>query len=163
MAIPHLPEAGPGSYVLLCHVRATARIVAGRLGPLLLQPGYYVYVGSALGPGGLRGRLAHHLRPALRPHWHIDYLRAAAPVEAVWFCYGPERREHLWARVLRDALGGGVPFAGFGSSDCNCASHLLFFRQRPSPRGFRAALCRCDPQHPTVFSFCPDLADTQRR
>jgi Uri superfamily endonuclease len=27
---------------------------------LQLQRGFYVYVGSALGPGGVRARVAHH-------------------------------------------------------------------------------------------------------
>jgi Uri superfamily endonuclease len=58
----------------------------GSLGRLQLRPGYYVYVGSAFGPGGLRARIEHHARPAVRPHWHIDYLRRYTRLEAVWYC-----------------------------------------------------------------------------
>jgi hypothetical protein len=36
-------------------------IRVGRLGNLRLQRGYYVYIGSALGPGGVHGRLGHHI------------------------------------------------------------------------------------------------------
>ncbi len=50
----------------------------GRRGELRLQPGFYIYLGSALGPGGVRARLALHFRPCTRPHWHLDYLRAHA-------------------------------------------------------------------------------------
>ena len=66
-----------------------------------LQPGYYVYLGSALGPGGLRARIAHHQKPSLRPHWHIDYLRAHTRIHGIWFSYDARRREHQWARVVQ--------------------------------------------------------------
>ena len=67
--------ANPGTYALLISSATDQLIRIGRLGTLRLKPGYYMYVGSALGSGGVRGRLAHHMRPAERPHWHIDYLR----------------------------------------------------------------------------------------
>jgi Uri superfamily endonuclease len=41
-----------------------------------LRHGYYLYLGSALGLGGLRTRIADRQKPSLRPHWHFDYLRA---------------------------------------------------------------------------------------
>lgn len=114
----------------------------GRLGRLRLRRGYYVYVGSALGPGGLRARLAHHARRAARPHWHIDHLRRGArPLEA-WYACGLERREHEWARRMGGLRGAAVPAHRFGASDCRCASHLVFFARPPSVRAFRAALAR---------------------
>jgi Uri superfamily endonuclease len=99
-----------------------------------LQPGFYVYIGSALGPGGVRARLAHHMRPAERPHWHIDYLRFHTTLEEIWFCYDPKSREHDWAIRLAGLPGASMPLAGFGSSDCECESHLLFFEKRPVPQ-----------------------------
>ena len=45
--------------------------------------GKWYYVGSALEPGGLRVRIAHHARIAARPHWHIDYLRRHTPLTGV--------------------------------------------------------------------------------
>ena len=57
----------------------------GRCGTLCAHPGFYVYVGGALGPGGLRARLSHHLRRAVRPHLHIDYLRRGAMLVAVLY------------------------------------------------------------------------------
>jgi Domain of unknown function DUF123 len=71
-----IEQARPGTYVLVLSSRSTDLIQIGRLGALQLQSGFYVYVGSALGPGGVRARLAHHLKLSRRPHWHIDYLRA---------------------------------------------------------------------------------------
>ena len=61
-------ESRLGTYALLLSSATDAVIPVGRLGDLRLQPGFYVYVGSALGPGGVRARLAHHMRPAKRLH-----------------------------------------------------------------------------------------------
>ena len=94
-----------------------------------LQRGFYVYVGSAHGPGGVRARLAHHMRPAQHPHWHIDYLRMRMTLEEIWFCYDGKSREHAWARCFAGMRGASVPLAGFGSSDCDCETHLFFFRK----------------------------------
>ena len=60
-------EPKPGTYALVLSCSADFDIQIGRLGTMRLQPGYYVYLGSALGPGGLRARIAHHQKPSLRP------------------------------------------------------------------------------------------------
>jgi Uri superfamily endonuclease len=128
-------QSRPGTYALLLSSAADAVIQIGRLGDLRLQPGYYVYVGSALGPGGVRGRLGHHMRPANRTHWHIDYLRAKTILEAVWFCDNRKSREHDWAKRFAAMPGASVPMAGFGASDCDCESHLFYFEECPG-KGF---------------------------
>ncbi len=38
------------------------RFEMGRLGRFDIIPGYYAYVGSAFGSGGLPARLGHHLK-----------------------------------------------------------------------------------------------------
>lgn len=119
-----IPRA-PGTYLLVLRSRQGVRIEVGRLGPLEVAPGVYLYVGSAFGPGGLRARVGHHLGAARRPHWHIDYLRAVAGVEAVWYVADGVRREHIWAARLMAAPGVHVPQPGFGASDCGCVSHLF--------------------------------------
>src|SRR5271157_4044401 len=129
----------PGTYALLLSLATDAIIRIGRLGDLRLQPGFYVYVGSALGPGGVKARLAHHLRPAERPHWHIDYLGKKLKLEGIWFCYGRKRREHSWARHFSSMPGALVPMTGFGSSDCACESHLFFFKKCPAFRRRRSS------------------------
>src|SRR5208337_3227365 len=68
-------EALPGTYALLLSTASDAEIRVGRLGDMRLQSGFYVYVGSALGPGGVRARVNHHMRASPRHHWHIDYVR----------------------------------------------------------------------------------------
>ena len=126
-------QPSPGTYALLLSFATDELIQVGRLGNLRLQPGFYVYIGSALGSGGVRGRLAHHMRPAERFHWHIDYLQKETKLEAVWFCYNRKSREHDWARRFAAMPEASVPMAGFGSSDCDCESHLFFFAKCPRP------------------------------
>jgi Uri superfamily endonuclease len=134
----------PGTYVLVLRCTAGRIIRVGRLGKGRLLPGYYVYVGSALGPGGLRARIAHHLRPAGRPHWHMDFLRVHMRVDRIWYCCGRVRLEHKWAQALEAAAGRSASFPRFGASDCNCHSHLYFFKRRPSrtslERSFQTSL-----------------------
>ena len=130
----HTPPGGrgPGTYALVLCAPHEADVVVGRLGKLHVRPGYYVYVGSALGPGGLAARLRHHLTPARTPHWHIDYLRRAVAIERIWYAIGGARQEHAWARVLEHTPGSILPMPGFGASDCACAAHLFYFESAPS-------------------------------
>ncbi len=37
------------------------RIQIGKLGQFKFKKGYYAYVGSAFGPGGLNSRIKHHI------------------------------------------------------------------------------------------------------
>jgi Uri superfamily endonuclease len=135
-----IEQARPGTYVLVLSSRSTDLIQIGRLGALQLQSGFYVYVGSALGPGGVRARLAHHLKPSRRPHWHIDYLRAHTRVEEIWYCLDTRRLEHIWAEHIKLVEEVSIPLVGFGSTDCRCESHLFSFERRLSHERFRQVL-----------------------
>ena len=130
----------PGTYALVLSCKATDNVQIGRLGDLALQPGVYVYVGSAFGPGGLAARIKHHQRIASRPHWHIDYLRAACDLVEVWFTTGKTRREHVWAKTVARLPGAEVPLPGFGSSDCGCDTHLFRFQRQPTAEQFRKSV-----------------------
>ena len=84
-----------------------------------------MYSGSAFGPGGLAARVGRHLRLNKKLRWHIDYLRQR--VDDVVAYYQPDARsECLFANELMIA-GGEIPMKGFGSSDCKCESHLVYF------------------------------------
>jgi len=117
-----------GTYALILWCGRDGRIEIGRLGRMRLQRGNYVYVGSALGPGGLRARIGHHQRLAVRPYWHIDYLRAHTRLHSVWLNYDGRRHEHEWARAIHNMKDALVPLPGFGASDCSCPSHLYLFK-----------------------------------
>ena len=137
----------PGTYAVILASTEAVPIRVGKLGILQLQPGFYVYVGSAHGPGGLRARLAHHLKPTARPHWHIDYLRAhTTPVE-VWYVDDRNRWECRWADCLRRMREASVALNGFGSSDCGCETHLYFLGCRPSRAAFARSLRVFDCPH----------------
>ena len=107
-------------------MRSATALQVGWIGTVHLRPGYYVSVGSALGPGGLSGRVNRHLRPTeeKRPHWHIDALTALGVIEEVWWVESGKRQECAWASVLTKA--GKLAAAGFGASDCHCPGHLVW-------------------------------------
>jgi Uri superfamily endonuclease len=126
-----IPDS-PGTYVLILHLSRSAEdIRIGRLGQFRFPSGWYAYVGSARGPGGLAARLARHLRQAKPLHWHIDYLRAQVQPVKVWYATGTQKRECAWARALSGLPGASLPVPGFGASDCPCSAHLIYFAKPP--------------------------------
>ncbi|MCJ8501095.1 GIY-YIG nuclease family protein [Desulfatitalea alkaliphila] len=134
-----LPDA-KGSYLLILFLPGSRTIQVGRLGPMVFDRGWYVYAGSAFGPGGLAARLGRHLQPLVKAHWHIDHLRTAAKVVAAWMAIGPPVREHDWAAALTEGPEAGTAVRGFGCSDCRCLSHLIHFTRRPGRILLRAKL-----------------------
>lgn len=128
----------PGTYALLLRLDSPQRIQVGRLGEFPFPAGWYLYLGSARGPGGLAARLARHRRVSdKRFHWHIDYLRAVAtPIEA-WTVASDVRLECHWARAAATLPGATIVAPRFGASDCRCASHLYYFSHRVTPGEFR--------------------------
>lgn len=111
----------PGAYLLLIALPVPLCVVLPHRRATTLPPGRYLYAGSARGPGGLRARLARHLRADKKPHWHIDRLTAAGTVEGAWVI--PGGSECALVAALAHLP---VPLPGFGSSDCRtCVSHLL--------------------------------------
>jgi len=126
-----------GTYALLLRADTEQDIEVGALGVTSVEPGTYVYVGSAFGPGGLRARVGRHVRGDGVLHWHVDYLRVVTSMEAVWYTHAPNRRECTWARVLRSLPDATVPLDGFGASDCNCSAHLVRIKSAPALSTFR--------------------------
>ena len=118
-----------GSYVLLIRMTAKKEVAVGILGPFTFQPGYYLYIGSAL--GGLNGRIKRHLRETKKTHWHIDYLLRYARILEVWWSLSEDRQECVLAQAARGLPEASVPLMGFGSSDCRCPSHLVYIPKRP--------------------------------
>ena len=136
-----LPE-DKGTYVLIASVAQMKRLEIGSLGRFDIIPGFYAYVGSAFGTGGLRARIGHHLGSTAAPHWHIDYLLGIAePIEA-WFSTASQELERHWAGLLEKAPNSRIPIAKFGSSDYHRSrsSHLFYTKRRPSFRWFQQTL-----------------------
>lgn len=132
-------DARPGTYALVLQADTAGALPVGRWGVLDMQPGHYIYIGSAFGPGGVRARVARHCRLGKLRHWHIDHLREHATPVAVWYTHDAERLEHRWAAAM-NGLRGLRPVAGFGCSDCDCGSHLFFAARRPRFDRFAAAV-----------------------
>ena len=127
--------AAPGAYLLLIDL-ATPLVPALPGRPATrLEPGRSGYCGSAWGPGGLRARLARHLRRDKTQRWHVDRLAALGQV--VGLIAVPGARECALRAALQDLPGVSAPLPGFGSSDCRtCPAHLLAL-----PGSLDAAAC----------------------
>ena len=120
-----------GSYLLVARLAHPAEIPVGRLGTFLFPAGWYAYAGSALGPGGLRARLARHRRADKRLHWHVDYLLRVSGMEAAWYLASEDSLECAWAAALASIAGHQQWPPRFGASDCRCPGHLVYCPARP--------------------------------
>lgn len=116
--------AEPGAYALLLQLNVSVPLTIRTFSCRTVPAGCYAYLGSARGPGGLRARIARHLRGDKKPHWHIDRLTAAATEIHVYPV--PGGNECALVCTLMEAGCFRHPIPGFGSSDCRtCTSHLL--------------------------------------
>ncbi|MCX6693691.1 MAG: GIY-YIG nuclease family protein [Methanomicrobiales archaeon] len=119
-----------GVYALVMENRA-CKINIGALGTREFLGGFHVYIGSALGPGGL-ARVTRHLRLAVErdraPRWHIDHLLLADEFRpsAVVCAATTGRYECILANAVC-----GSPVPGFGASDCRCITHLFAYQSDP--------------------------------
>ncbi len=102
-------------------------VVVDSLGSMNVEPGLYLYLGSAFGPGGIEARLARHAARSKAKRWHIDYLRPRTSLVEAWFSTALVQLEHDWAARALALPNAVVPLPRFGASDCRCASHLLRF------------------------------------
>jgi Uri superfamily endonuclease len=86
------------------------------------KKGYYVYIGSAL--NSIEKRIERHLKRKKKKHWHIDYLLEKRNVEIneIFFKESKTKEE---CEIAKKILEIGEPIKNFGSSDCNCISHLI--------------------------------------
>lgn len=77
---------------------------------------------------GVGQRIERHLRERKRRRWHIDYLLEEAEVIST-IRVATERKtdECDVAHALLRSEGATMVDRGFGSSDCRCDSHLIFF------------------------------------
>jgi Uri superfamily endonuclease len=117
-----------GTYALHLELERETVIPVGQLGTFRFPAGHYVYVGSALGSGGLTARLARHHRRDKRIRWHIDYVLAHARIVDVRVDESGQRLECTWARALLGMPGAQIVAPRLGSSDCACPSHLVYLQ-----------------------------------
>jgi Uri superfamily endonuclease len=120
-----------GIYCLVLR-NTSCTVEVGALGPLPFAQGWYVYTGSAQGPGGLV-RVSRHIRvkrEGIRsPRWHIDYLLIHPSFDLVSVACAQTTNHDDECRISE--LLTVTPIPDFGCSDCSCRSHLGYFRINP--------------------------------
>jgi sugar fermentation stimulation protein A len=118
----------PGVYQLWLELSSPTRLTVGKLGTFDFPTGVYVYTGSAL--GGLEQRLARHRRRRKKMHWHIDYLLKHARIVRITTRATRRRLECSWNTQTLRLVGARVIAPRFGSSDCDCVTHLVYLGER---------------------------------
>lgn len=122
--------SGKGIYCLIFENPA-CKTEVGKKGEFFFGPGFHIYVGSALGPGGLK-RVKRHINLSQNrdrnPRWHVDYLHLnpAFRLVSVVYAFTSARLECALASRI-----GGNFISGFGCTDCKCSSHLFYRTKNP--------------------------------
>ncbi len=113
-----------GIYQLLIRLSGTRHIRVGKLDRIEFRKGYYIYTGSAR--KNLFQRLRRHFQSEKKLFWHIDYLLKYGEIVAFYYeKYAPNLECGL-NRQTHARLTGASFIPGFGCSDCECDSHLIY-------------------------------------
>jgi len=142
-----------GVYVMVMHLDHDLDLEIGSKGMMHFKKGYYMYVGSA--KANLTKRIERHKRKRKKMHWHIDYFRghcemiagvpirtSGLPLESWSLTHEPYPSmpsmpdpdiEVSVECALADAVGDIAEWEvpKFGSSDCDCTSHLFGMMENP--------------------------------
>ena len=121
---------GKGKYILIIKIDQDIRFTfSKKRRKVSLSKGIYLYIGSAMGPGGLEKRLVRHRRKKKKIKWHIDYLtvRNEATVVGAFILKTNILEEIIVEKLLK------LPYFeiavdGFGSTDSKASSHLLRYK-----------------------------------
>ncbi len=119
-----------GAYLLFIKLKKDERIKVGKLGSFNFKKGFYVYSGSAL--KNLEARIKRHKRKKKKKFWHIDYLLASKNARIVNVIGIPSKKriECKLNKIVLSLPGAKILVKKFGSSDCNCKSHLVYFGEK---------------------------------
>lgn len=124
------PMQSGGIYNLIIQLSKDKEIKIGRLGTFIFPEGFYVYTGSA--QNGLERRINRHLSSSKKFHWHIDYLLSYARTIKVLKYFRGRKDECRLNRMIGKGTGAFTIVRKFGSSDCNCRTHLHYFKDIPT-------------------------------
>ena len=115
-----------GSYCLIINQENDSEIEIGkRLRKINFDKGHYVYVGSAM--NSLEARLNRHLSDEKKIHWHVDYLLKQTEITDIIYNESTRKIECELSQYLSNKTDG---IKDFGCSDCDCESHLYYFKNR---------------------------------
>ena len=119
------------------------------------KKGYYVYIGSAM--NSLVARINRHLSDDKKLHWHIDYLlkNESSEIRDILFNVSDKKIEcNLASTIAED----GEEVPKFGCSDCNCNSHLIYFkRKRDAMNSVKSAYEKLDMEYNNLNYFRKEL------
>lgn len=116
-----------GSYILFIRINEEILIILQNK-EIELKSGYYLYIGSAFGAGGLASRLHRHIRKSKKKHWHIDQvtMSKSTSIEGIGVSIGKNIECQISSKLLDTSSF--EPIVGFGNSDCkSCPSHFFHF------------------------------------
>ena len=122
-----------GTYIIAIYVLENSVINIGALGEIEFIEGYYLYIGSAMGNKGsttLENRVKRHVSDSKdkKIFWHIDYLLANINciITRLYLIPSLKRLECIIANEVSQISVQRIN--NFGSSDCDCLSHLYYFQ-----------------------------------
>jgi Uri superfamily endonuclease len=115
-----------GVYSLLIELKKNQKIRIGNLGKFEFPKGFYIYTGSAM--NDLEKRIERHLKKKKKKFWHIDYLLSNknAQIISILKIKTKQKIECRLNETILKKLNGKFLIEKFGSSDCNCKSHLIY-------------------------------------
>lgn len=118
-----------GVYTLVIFFRHLRTIRIRKHVSIVLEPGLYLYTGSALGYGStsLEARIRRHCVRQKTKFWHIDRILACrtSQIVAVLFAETSRKAECGLNKALLECRNFSIVAKGIGSSDCRCNSHFL--------------------------------------
>jgi len=115
-----------GTYVLILKLEKESIIKVGALGMKTFKTGFYAYIGSAFGHGGLKARISRYSK-VRRQRWHIDYILDFMETIEVWTIPNTRIEEEL----AGDAVKVFDYIKGFGCTDkSGDISHLLYLSNK---------------------------------
>lgn len=117
-----------GSYIISGFLNGDKKIKIGRIGYLNFKRGWYLYVGS--GMAYLKERVKRHFKKNKKKHWHIDYLIPDLKNLKAFLIHSSKSLECEISMEISKISNGFIE--KFGSTDCNCKSHLLYFKKEPT-------------------------------
>lgn len=110
------------TYILILKLNKNLSIEIGKIGKIFLKKGYYLYVGS--GKRNLEKRIQRHIKREKNIYWHIDYLTSNKNFSIKEIYLFDKLNECRLAKIFIEKNFSYI--INFGSSDCNCKSHLFF-------------------------------------
>ncbi len=76
---------------------------------------------------GLESRLKRHLSNKKKMHWHVDYLLKKSEITDIIYNESEKKIEYELSQYISSKT---INIEGFGCSDCECDSHLYYFKNK---------------------------------